>query len=189
VAVTHEALDYEAMEERIKSILRDLLSDFRDRYGYEPGANYYELARTGEDAAVLQQVFGDANLPIGMAPFFSYFSKFSFPDIGNGYFVGPPSWIAAIYGSAEPREISNDASRHDLISIGSDGGGNMFVTLTSRDSAVYRLPEGRIRNGIYEIRAGKKLASLEIANSFNAFMNTLIASLERTVRHGVDMPY
>jgi hypothetical protein len=124
-----------------------------------------------------------------MAPFFSYFSKFSFPDIQNGYFIGPPSWIASIYENAEPRGISNGTFQHDLIPIGSDGGGKLFTALASRNSAVYRLPEGRIRNGVYVISAGNSLASLEIAGSFNGFISNLIDSLERTVRYEADMPY
>ena len=183
------ALDYQAIEERIKSLIRDHLDGFSSRYGYEPGANYYELARSGEDAAVLQRVFGDESLAAGMASFFNYFSRFSFPDIGNGYFIGPPSWIAAIYENAEPKGISNGVARHDIISIGSDGGGKMFVVLTSPDSAVYGLPEGRIHDGIYRVGTGESLPDLLIANSFNDFITTLISNLEHTVRHGTDMPY
>jgi hypothetical protein len=184
-----EALDFRAIEERVKAILRDHLSGFSSRYGYEPGTNIYELARPGDDEDVLQRAFGGESLPTGMAPFFSYFSRFSFPDIQNGYFIGPPSWMAAIYENAEPRGISNGTFQHDLISIGSDGGGNLFAALASRDSAVYRLPEGRIRDGLYVVRPGKSLASLEIADSFNNFISKLIDSLERTVRHQADMPY
>jgi hypothetical protein len=166
-------LNYGAIEERIKSLLRDHLANFSSRYGYEPGANYYELAYGGEDASTLQRVFGAERLPAGVVSFFNYFSKFSTPDIGNGYFVGPPSWIVAIYENAEPRGVSDRADRHDLISVGSDGGGKIFAALTFRDSGVYGLPKGRIHNGMYEIRAGKDLASLLIADSFDAFITRL----------------
>jgi hypothetical protein len=127
VAVMTGTLDYNAIEESIESFLRDLLASFSSRYGYDPGANCYELAHSGEDAVVLRSCFGGENLPAGILPFFNHFSRFSFPDIGNGYFIGPPSWVVAIYENAEPRQVSDGHVRQDLISIGSDGGGKIFA--------------------------------------------------------------
>ncbi len=95
---------------------------------------------------------------------------------------GAPSWIVSVYQAAEPRAVEDPNGVREVIAVGSDGGGGLFVSLRSRDSPIYLLPPSRIRGGNYLPLQGVPLGNLKVADTFDGFLEEIISRLEETVR-------
>lgn len=173
--------DHRALKLRVDQLLRELTATFRDRYGYDPGRNVLEEARPGEDASVLISTLGEVDLRGDLLDFFRHFARLALPDVGNGYFVGPPTWMVSIWKASEPRAVEDVDGVRELVAIGSDGSGGLFATLRAKDSPIYLLPPARIRHGIYVPFGGARLESLRAADSFEGFLSGLVSRLEDAV--------
>jgi hypothetical protein len=174
-------LDYGNLKPRVDGLIGELLSGFRERYGYDPGGDGLETAHLEKNLSLLLSVSGD-DLPEAIKRFFDTFAKLALPDVWNGYFIGPPSWIVSVYQAAEPRAVEDPNGVREVIAVGSDGGGGLFVSLRSRDSPIYLLPPSRIRGGNYLPLQGVPLENLKVANTFDGFLEEIISRLEETVR-------
>ena len=173
--------DYRAFKSRVDTLVGELLAGFREKYGFDPGEHRLEPARPGEDASLLLSVFG-RNLPDGVVGFFNNFAELALPDVWNGFFVGPPSWIVSVHEAAEPRAVEGGGGTREVIALGSDGGGGLFASQLLPDSPIYHLPPSRIREGTYVPLRGASLESLKIADSFWDFLMAVISRLEEAAR-------
>lgn len=172
-------MDYGTLKSRVDALVGELLSGFREKYGYDPGEHRLEFARPGEDASLLLSVFGDY-LPAEVEGFFRNFAELALPDVWNGFFIGPPSWIVSVYEAAEPRAVEEPGGAREVIVVGSDGGGGLFACLRSRESPIYLLPPSRISEGNYVPLRGASLEALRVADTFESFLEDVISRLEQT---------
>jgi len=104
-----------------------LLETFQSRFGFEPGRN-----RLGPPAAEQALASLQAIVPrpaADLIDFYRCIGQVSLPDVGNGYFIGPPHEL-------------------DVLVFGSDGGGALYAVPAAKPGPVYRLRECRIKNGI-----------------------------------------
>jgi hypothetical protein len=173
--------DHRTLKLRVDQLLREFMDTFRDRYGYDAGKNVLEESRPGEDASVLISELGEEDLRGDLLQFFRHFARLALPDVGNGYFVGPPTWMVSIWKASEPRGIEDVDGVRELVAIGSDGGGGIFATLRAKDSPIYLLPPARICDGMYIPFGGARLGTLEVADSFEGFLGELVSRLEDAV--------
>ncbi|MFG1942278.1 hypothetical protein [Nonomuraea sp. NPDC048826] len=129
---------------------------------------------TGGEALVT--AFG-GRVPADVLDFFATVGEVSLPDFWNGYFIGPPEWIASVHRDRAPATIRRGSGTTEIMVFGSDGGGTLFAVPVPDGRPVYRLPPGEIAGGCH---AGPET----VAGTFAGFLESLVTELETYVRAG-----
>ncbi|HEV7933724.1 MAG TPA: hypothetical protein VGP70_15635 [Actinomadura sp.] len=97
-------MDIRNAAEQLEAVTRVVLADFESKRGYPPGDNLVVSASGREDLRVLEAEFGD-RVPADIAVFFGAVATVELPDLWNGYFIGPATWITGIHKAGEPRHV------------------------------------------------------------------------------------
>ncbi|WP_329579985.1 SMI1/KNR4 family protein [Streptomyces sp. NBC_01361] len=104
-----------------------LTESFEETHGYPAGDNKVALA-DDEASAALTLLTNHRPECVALLSFFVVIDSVSLPDIGNGYFIHPPSTVTAHLDEYGAVSLAN--SDHGIV-FGSDGGGNLFVLMAN----------------------------------------------------------
>ena len=162
--------------DELNSLIPRHLAGFLQRVGYEPGDQKVQLACEEENGSLLVEEFGD-RLPAEVKDFFDVVAQLSLPDFWNGYFVGPPSWSVTVHRYREPLMVQLGSTRIEVLAIGSDGGGTLYVVPIPEGGPVYQLPPSDIDDGVYEPWVAPPI----IATGFDDFIEKLVSGLRGIV--------
>ncbi len=143
---------------RAESAVALAMAQFVQRMGYEPDPQYVSITRQPIDMT---------DLPDDCRFLFSVIDEISWPDIWNGYFVGPASEVVQAFRDGSPSRIVMDEEERPVVAIGSDGGGAYFV-LDSTSLMVLRVSDAVIQYG--NLSGNVTL----IATSLDAFLEALV---------------
>lgn len=154
--------------ERANVMTRAALQGFAERFGYEPGDNEIRLA-TAAPAF-------DSRLPIDVANFFSVVDEVIWPDIWNGYFIGPAASVVERLQEGDPSSVMIGSEVHRAVFIGSDGGGAYFAVDATAGGTVLHVGEGFIERGVLQgdVRV--------VAADLNDFLEALLENVAAVVR-------
>lgn len=155
--------------DRANVITRVALQGFADRFGYEADVNEIRLA----DATPAL----DPRLPPAVAEFFSVVDEVSWPDIWNGYFIGPAGSVVERLQEDDPSSVLIGSEVHKVVFIGSDGGGAYFVIDLTAGGAVLQVVEGFVEQGVLQGDVRRVAADL------NEFLEALLVNVAAVV-HG-----
>jgi len=161
----------------VEDALGSAMAGFEGRFGYPPGEN---LVEDPDDIDATRLAAIGPSIPGDLLHLFATVGCVSLPDIGNGIFVHRPGLVADAYISYKLRHITG---RHDadVIVFGSDGGGNLYALASPAGSPVYRLPEGRVIDGVYE--SGSSRFEV-VATDLAGFLTRVRESVERFAATG-----
>ncbi|MFI7705827.1 hypothetical protein [Nonomuraea sp. NPDC049480] len=173
---------------RLDELVARHLPAFEERFGYPPGENVVVAASPGESAATLEPEFGP-RVPADVGAFFDVIAQVSLPDFWNGYFLGPPSWIAGLHRAREPQTVKTGAGEQEVLVFGSDGGGTMYAVPLPEGRPVYKLPSGELRDGCYRHPLGTADSPPIIADDLEEFLTVLADGLESHVANGSPGPF
>jgi hypothetical protein len=130
--------------QRLESVLRELAEiDF----GYPLGENKIASPTSGAVAALSEAGLSHVG---GLSDLYSACDGINLPDIHSGYFIKPLRNVLHYDKSSEPRTIILD-SELPVISLGSTGGGSLFV-VEQNGGRILFLPPGLLHDGIYDGR-------------------------------------
>jgi hypothetical protein len=168
-------IDLAAWSDRVRRSSEQLLERFEERYGYPPDVNVV-VTGTGQGGSKLSLELGpDTQVPPSIVEFFNVVEEVSLPDVRNGYFLGPATSVAAKHADT-PRWLELGGRRVEILVIGSDGGGALYVVGVDEDSAVFRIEEATIESGVLCPATERQVQSL--AATFSAFLELFASSLE-----------
>lgn len=120
-------------------------------------------------------------LPAGLEQLYQAVGAVSLPDVGNGYFVHPPGYLAEAVARGMAIRADTDELAGPVMPFGSDGGGTLYCVAVD-SGAVWELPQGEIdRNGVY---LGGMDAPRPIASSVEEFLEKVLVATERFVESG-----
>jgi hypothetical protein len=169
-------IDLDAWSDRVRRSSEQLLERFEERYGYSPGVNVV-VTGTGQGGSQLSLELGpDAQVPPSIVEFFNGIEEVSLPDIRNGYFIEPATRIAAAHADKYPRWLELGGRRVEILVIGSDGGGALYVVEVEENSPVFRIEEAAIESGVLCPATERQVQRL--AANFSAFLELFASSLE-----------
>lgn len=129
--------------------LAELPGTFRQRFGFEPGANAVGPPASREAVASLAAL-RPAPAPDLLA-FYESIGEVSLPDVGNGYFIHSPHLVIQHAQAGEPRRIGPPLDVGVLV-FASDGGGALYVLPAAQAGPVYRLRDYVLREGVADAR-------------------------------------
>jgi hypothetical protein len=129
--------------ERAGVMTRAALEGFAERFGYDPGDNEIRLAAAAP-------AFGFRLPASDLADFFSVVEEVSWPDIWNGYFLGPATSVVERLQDGDPSSVLIGSEVHRAVFIGSDGGGAYFAVDATAGGAVLHVCEGFIEQGVLQ---------------------------------------
>jgi hypothetical protein len=162
----------------VTAVLGELLSAFRQRYGFEPGAH------TVGPPASREAIDSLAELQPGPARdllvFYETIGEVSLPDVGNGYFIHSPGQVTDHAQAAEPRSIGPPFDI-EVLAFASDGGGALYVLPAAEAGPVYRLRDCAIRDGVASARPGDVQI---VAGDLRAFLQRLKFAVETFTKTG-----
>jgi hypothetical protein len=155
----------------------EVLEGFEDRFGYRPDTNVVVAAagQAGSRLGVGLQP-GAVAPPRSVVEFFDAVEEVSLPDVWNGYFLGPVSHLIARYAKRDPRWLMLDGEQVEVLVIGSDGGGALYVAGREAEGPVFRIEEGTIRGGVLSTVRDSQVQML--ATSFPGFLDLFASGLE-----------
>ncbi|HEY3002051.1 MAG TPA: hypothetical protein VGJ44_06845, partial [Kribbellaceae bacterium] len=107
---------------------------------------------------------------------FNVIEEVSLPDVWNGYFIGPATRVVATYADKYPRWLELGGWRVEILVVGSDGGGALYVVGVEQDSPVFRIEEAAIESGVLCPATERQVQRL--ATDFSAFLELFASSLE-----------
>lgn len=142
--------------------------------GYPTGEN---VLHSPVGSAGRQELIVRSNLAgfVDLSDFYSVCDGLSWPDIHNGYFVKRLREIGAARPSSEPSHVQGIG---DVVTVGSTGGGGLFVM--RRDTrSVLLLRSGTLTNGTYITSTDNAQA---VAADFQSFCNLLLRDLRAFVK-------
>lgn len=146
---------------RARAASQRVIDGFEERMGYKPDA--HEIRLVPSDANV-----DLSDLPEPARKFFSMVDEVSWPDIWNGYFLGPADETVRRLRDQDPGTVMVDSHEHRSLPIGSDGGGAYFVLDLDDSGVVRRVSDATVRDGI--LRGVVK----EVAPDLDSFLECLI---------------
>lgn len=161
--------DLTAWAERAGTELARFAEGFEETYGYEPDDQDITTAR----AAFEDRVSG---LPDQVATLFGAIEEVSWPDVWNGYFIGPADEMVRRFHEGEPGSVAVDAEIHKAMQVGSDGGGAYFVVDIDADGAVLRVSDAAVTDGLLRGTVA------QIAPNVDAFLDALLSNLQAVAR-------
>src|SRR4030081_3742019 len=92
-------MDAERHVVQFSEVVRTILDGFEERNGYPPGENVVVEATGPEHLSALTEEF-DGRVPGEVTTFFNRVAEVKLPNLWNGYFIGPTSWVAGIHKAA-----------------------------------------------------------------------------------------
>jgi hypothetical protein len=137
------------MIELFRTVARGVVTGFESRHGYPPGINEIVPADGDHELGLLERELGD-RVPAQIVTFFGKVTQISLEDLWNGYFIGPPSWMAYLHQAEAPRFIRSGDTTHEVVIIASNGGGVLYAAPLPSGEPIFVLPNGGIENGIYD---------------------------------------
>lgn len=146
---------------RARAASRRVIDGFEERMGYEP--DVHEIRLVPRDASL-----DLSDLPEPARQFFSTVDEVSWPDIWNGYFLGPADETVRRLRNRDPGAVLVDSREHRSLPIGSDGGGAYFVLDLEDSGVVLRVSDAAVRDGI--LRGVVK----EVAPDLDTFLECLV---------------
>lgn len=149
---------------RARNEVRVLVDQFEERFGYEPDSNEIRLAATHAEADL-------SVLPSPVRAFFSAVDAISWPDVWNGYFLGPAKDVVRGISEYDPGAVVVGSEQHRALVIGSDGGGGFFVLDLDASNVVLHVVEPVIRDGI--LRGAVRV----VAPNFDTFLESLLENV------------
>lgn len=158
--------DIQSWISRARAATDRVMDGFEERMGYEP--DFQKIRATPKG---LRLDLSDFPEPARL--FFGSVSEVSWPDIWNGYFIGPVREVVRRRHEADPDRLSVGSVERECAIIGSDGGGSYFVLDLSAEPAVLRVSEATIHGRVLCGRVEK------VAPSFDAFLELLVENAER----------
>lgn len=144
---------------RATAVADRAMVNFEQRMGYEPDTQHVRPA--GESSLDL------SDLPEECRTLFASLDEISWPDIWNGYFIGPASEVIQRFRDHEPDKVMVGADEHRAVAIGSDGGGAYFA-IDLDSSYVLRVTQATIDHGT--LRGVVEV----VAPSLDAFLEALL---------------
>jgi hypothetical protein len=129
-----------------------------------------------EDLASLKARFSGHDLT-QLLSFYRRHDGASFPDLWNGYFISPV-WHLLRTRVDIPVRVEGSLGR-EILSIASDGGGNLMALSLSQKKDILFLPPGSIRDSIYCDSPQKPMRLL--AKDFDGFLERLLEDLRAFV--------
>ena len=168
--------DLEAWVNRVRHSTDRLLEGFEDRFGYPPDRNVVVLALGRGGSRLSEDLKPDAVAPPAVVEFFDAVGEVRLPDVWNGYFIGPVSRVIATYADRAPRWLKLHGRQVEILVIGSDGGGALYVVGTGEDGGVLRVEEGAITDGVLGAATDDQLR--ELSTTFAGFLELWACELE-----------
>jgi hypothetical protein len=163
---------------RLDSVLRDLAAI---DVGYPLGENCIFPPKPHAASALSGAGLGKVK---GLFDLYLACDGINMPDVHNGYFVKPLDKLLKFDPASEPETVLLE-SRIPVLSIGSTGGGGLFVV--DRESGrVLLLPTGRLCEGCYDGGSSKVEV---IAGSIPVFLERLLEDATAFVRDQHDHRY
>jgi len=166
-------MDLTRWKQRLQSTIAGLEANAPSLLGYPVGEG--DNVVTDPTGAPLP-----ADLPRGLAAMYREIGEVSLPDIGNGYFVHPPSYLTESVARGLPVGADTAVLAGPVTTFGSDGGGTLYCVPAASD-AVWALPAGEIVNGVYR---GGMAAPRLIAASVEEFLDRLLDDAATFVESG-----
>lgn len=161
----------------IERTVSSVVSRFEDQYGYPPGDN--DVGDPDELNAARLAAIGPA-IPRDLLDLYAAIGAVDLPDMGNGLFVHGPGLVGDAYHAHELRRVTG-RYHADVIVFASDGGGTLYGLVSPRGSPVYRLPAGRVVNGVYE---SNDLSFDVVAPTLAGFLDRFLDAVERFAATG-----
>ncbi|MBC9819698.1 hypothetical protein [Terrabacter sp. MAHUQ-38] len=168
--------DLDAWVDRVRHSTSQLLEGFEERLGYPPDRNVVITAPGRDGSRLSGQLKHDAVAPPSVLEFFDAIEEVSLPDVWNGYFLGPVSRLIATHAERAPRWLMLDGRQVEILVIGSDGGGALYVVGTDEDGAVFRVEEGAVTDGV--LRAATEDQIRRLSTTFAGFLELWASELE-----------
>jgi len=168
--------DLDAWSDRVRRSTEQVLERFEERYGYPPGVNEVVTGTRQGGSQMSLELGHDAQVPPSIIEFFNAIEQVSLPDIWNGYFIGPATRIAAAHAEKYPRWLEHGGRLVEILVIGSDGGGALYVVGVDEDSPVFRIEEAAIESGV--LRPATERQVERLAANFSAFLELFAGRLE-----------
>jgi hypothetical protein len=165
-------MDLQLWKQRLRWALARFEANSVNLLGFEVGPGENLVTDAGKAAP--------ADLPPGLAELYREVGEVSLPDIGSGYFVHPPGYLAESVARGLPVRVETDALSGPVVTFGSEGGGTLYC-MPVASGEVWELLEGEIRDGVY--LGGMNTPRL-IAASVEEFLDKLLADVDRFIETG-----
>jgi hypothetical protein len=154
---------------RARAATQRVVEPFEERMGYKPDIQETRLVSGDTDHDL-------SELPDPARAFFSTVDEISWPDIWNGYFLGPASETSWRFRNQDPGSVVVGSEQHRSLAIGSDGGGAYFVLDLDAGGTVLHISEATVQDGV--LRGITK----EVAPDLNVFLERLIENVLMVAR-------
>lgn len=149
---------------RARAAAQQVVDGFEGRMGYEPEVQ--EIRMTS------QETTSDlSELPDAARAFFSRVEEVSWPDIWNGYFLGPAIEMTRRFRDHEPGWLKVGEEGHRCFAFGSDGGGAYFVLDLDARGTVLRVSDATVRDGVLQGH------TTGLAPDFGSFLERLLENV------------
>lgn len=153
--------------ERVSGALAAMTGEFEHRHGFPPGTNEVRLASRDDQTAA--RALAQAGLiSADLVTFYDSIGNVTWADVGNGYFLDPASDV--LLRLQEHGAV--DASAHQVVAIGSNGGGLSY--LAGPDGSVHRTRTASLDEPVLD----------KVADDLRQFLGLLEQSLTRFVADG-----
>lgn len=161
--------DLGAWISRARSEVGKLLARFEENFGYEPDINEIRLSTAHPE-------LDTSDLPPQVGAFFRTIDEISWPDVGNGYFLGPGMEMIGRFHRGDPGVVVVDSENHRSLMIGSDGGGAYFVVDLDAGGAVLHVLEPAVQGGV--IRGDVRV----VGQDLDSFLDALLENVSAVAR-------
>ena len=169
-------IDLDEWADRIRRSTEQLVEGVEERYGYAPGINHI-VSGSGRSGSMLRSELEiDGEISPSVVEFFNVFEEVSLPDMWNGYFIGPATRLRDTHAEKYPRWLALDGRQLEILVVGSDGGGALYVVGVDEDSPVFRIEEAAIESGVLCPATERQVQRL--AANFSAFLDLMADCLE-----------
>lgn len=146
-------------------------------FGYPLGKNEVPLpGKVKISSAALDRITGEAARE-QLASLYAQCDGFSFPDVHVGYFLKPTAKLESYDRASEPDTLLLEGV-HEVLPLGSTGGGSLFV-LDGQAGSVLLLPPGPLHDGQYDANC---LEVREVATSIEQFIEKLTSDVRAFVK-------
>ncbi|MFF3000769.1 SMI1/KNR4 family protein [Streptomyces sp. NPDC057950] len=144
-----------------------MTNEFERRHGFPPGTN--EVRPASRDDQTAARTLAQAGLiPADLVTFYDSIGAVTWADVGNGYFLDPPSDVLLRlqeYGAA-------DAGADHKVAIGSNGGGLSYIA--GPEGSIHRTRTGSLDEPELD----------KVADNLRQFLELLEGSLTRFIADG-----
>jgi hypothetical protein len=163
----------------VTAVLAGFLATFRQRFGFEPGANAVGPPASGEAVASLAAL---RPAPArDLLTFYESIGEVSLPDVGNGYFIHSPRLVieharaGGLWYIGPPFDVG-------VLAFASDGGGALYALPAAEAGPVYRLRDYVLLDGAADVRDARDVQIA--AGDLRAFLERLKLAVEISASTG-----